>query len=478
MGINPESISIEEVLRRVPPSAPEVEMAVLGAMMRDSAASVEVIELLRVEDFYKPAHRKIFLAMQELFQKNEPIDIATVASELERTSELVSAGGRTYLVDIADSVFTSANAKTHAQIVLEKSLLRQLLAAASEIEQKCFGAFGDIGNLLDETEKVIFEIAGRRLHQDFSRIGEVLPHTFEQIERYRTQGGGITGLSTGFKDLDALTGGLHSTDLVVLAGRPSMGKTAFALNIVENIALSTGKGCAVFSLEMSKEQLAERLLSSHARVSAHNLRTGRLRNEEYARLNVSAGMLYETKIFVDDSAALGILELRAKARRLKAQHDISLVVIDYLQMMHGPRSLENRQQEISLISRSLKALAKELKVPVLALSQLSRQVEQRGGDRRPQLADLRESGAIEQDADVVMFVYRPERYGITEEKGQSLENTAEIIVGKQRNGPTGTVLLTFLKEFTRFENRADTRTVGVPPPTVSAAGAPPDDAPF
>lgn len=467
-----------EFVGRVPPQAQDVEMAVLGAMMRDAEAVGLVIEVLEDTDFYKPSHRKIFAAMQTLFEHSEPIDLATVAGELDKTGDLDKCGGRAALVDIADSVYSAANATAHARLVQDKSILRKLISTSQKISESCFTAPGEVGDLLDEAESQIFAISEARSRQDFVALGSLLPHTFDQIERYRSQGGGITGLATGYTDLDNITAGLHPSDLVILAGRPSMGKTAFALNMIEHIALDSQKACAVFSLEMSKEQVAERLLSACARVNAQHMRTGRLRPNDYVQLQSAAGRLYESKIFIDDTAAISVLELRAKARRLKAQHDIGIVVVDYMQMMHGPRNAENRQQEISVISRSLKALAKELKVPVLALSQLSRQVEQRGGDRRPQLADLRESGAIEQDADVVMFVYRPERYGITEEKGQSLENTAEIIIGKQRNGPIGTVFLTFLKDYTRFENRADTRKVGQPPPVMSSPEPPTDDAPY
>jgi replicative DNA helicase len=467
-----------EIAGRIPPQAQDVEMAVLGAMMRDAESVGLVIEVLQDTDFYKPAHRKIYTAMQSLFEHSEPIDLATVAAELEKTGDLEKCGGRAALVDIADSVFTAANAQAHARLVQDKAVLRQLIKTSQHISEACFSAPGEIGDLLDEAEGMIFAISESRARQDFTSISALTIPTFNRIDQYYKQGGGITGLPTGYTDLDGLTAGMHPSDLLILAGRPSMGKTAFALNIMEHVACEEKKACAIFSLEMSKEQLAERLLATVARVNGLDMRKGRLRREKYNDLYAAAVKLHEAKIWIDDTAALGVLELRAKARRLKAQHDIALIVVDYMQMMHGPRNAENRQQEISVISRSLKALAKEIKVPVLALSQLSRQVEQRGGDRRPQLADLRESGAIEQDADVVMFVYRPERYGITEEKGQSLENTAEIIVGKQRNGPTGTVLLTFLKEFTRFENRADTRRVGAPPQSVSSSFAPPDDAPY
>ncbi|HUU47072.1 MAG TPA: replicative DNA helicase [Acidobacteriota bacterium] len=442
-----------EISGRVPPQAVEVEMAVLGAMMRDADTVGLVIEALAPDDFYKPAHRKVFAAMVSLFERAEPVDLATVVNELERSGDLATCGNRAGLIDIADSVFTAASAVSHARIVQDKAVLRRLISAAQRITQECHTAPGDVGDLLDEAETRIFAISESRERKDVTVLSDILPQTFESIEEYHRQGGGITGLSTGFDELDTLTAGLHKSDLVILAGRPSMGKTALALNIVEHVAIEQGKPCAFFSLEMSKEQLAERLLCSRARVNAHHMRTGRLRPAQFSALSIAVGPLSEAPIYIDDSASIGILELRAKARRLKAQHNIGLVVVDYMQMMHASRSVENRQQEIAIISRSLKSLAKELNIPVLALSQLSRQVEQRGGDRRPQLSDLRESGAIEQDADVVMFVYRAERYDITTDKaGNPLANIGELIVGKQRNGPTGSVRLTFLKEFSRFEN--------------------------
>lgn len=461
---------------RLPPQALDVETAVLGAMMRDAEAVGLVIEALAAEDFYKPAHSKVFKAIVSLFERSEPVDIATVADALERSGELDSCGGRVALIDIADSVFTAANVQAHARIVQDKAVLRRMITASQQIVHECYTAPGDVGDLLDKAESKVFAISESRERSDVTTLEEVLPHTFESIEEYHKQGGGITGLSTGFDELDSLTAGFHKSDLVILAGRPSMGKTALALNIVEHVAVDQGKGCVFFSLEMSKEQLAERLLCSRARVNAHHMRTGRLRPAQFAALSIAVGPLSEAPVFIDDTAAIGILELRAKARRLKAQHDISLVIVDYMQMMHASRSMENRQQEIALISRSLKALAKELRIPVLALSQLSRQVEQRGGERRPQLSDLRESGAIEQDADVVMFVYRAERYDITEDKsGRSMANVAEIIVGKQRNGPTGTARLTFLKEYARFENMSRDSSSGPPPePGESMEG----DAPF
>ena len=469
---------------RVPPQALEVESAVLGAMMMDAEAVGNVIEILKPDDFYKPAHRKIYEAMLALFERSEPVDLATVRAELENLGQLEKCGGPAALIDIADSVLTAAYAPTHARLVQDKAVLRRLIGAANKIAQECHTAPGDVGDLLDDAEGAIFAISESRAKQDFVALADILPGTFEDIEEYHRRGGGITGLPTGFEELDLKTAGMHNSDLVILAGRPSMGKTALALNMIEHIAIDLHKACAFFSLEMSKEQLAQRMLCSRARINAHSMRTGRLRASEYSALSIAVGPLSEAPVFIDDSASIGILELRAKARRLKAQHDLALVVIDYLQMMHGPRSMENRQQEIALISRSLKSLAKELSIPVLALSQLSRQVEQRGGERRPQLSDLRESGAIEQDADLVMFVYRPERYDITEDSsGRSMANVAEIIIGKQRNGPTGTVRLTFLKEYARFENLAREGLVG-PPPMDGGPGPSdfppmgPDDTPF
>ncbi|MBI5869018.1 MAG: replicative DNA helicase [candidate division Zixibacteria bacterium] len=461
---------------RVPPQALDVEVAVLGAMMLDPDAVGHVIEVLDAEDFYKPAHGKIYAAMLALFDRNEPVDMATVASELEKSGELQKCGGPNGLIDIADSVFTAANATALARIIKDKAVLRQLITEASRIAQECHTAPGDVGELLDDTEGRIFAISEKRWRQDFVSLAEILPKTFESIEEYNRRGGGITGLPTGFDELDQLTAGLHPSDLVILAGRPSMGKTALALNIMENLAIDHHKPCAIFSLEMSKEQLAQRMLCSRAKINAHSMRTGRLRASEYSALSIAVGPLSEAPVFIDDSAAIGILELRAKARRLKAQHNIQLIVLDYMQMMHGPRNVENRQQEIAMISRSLKSLAKELELPVLALSQLSRQVEQRGGERRPQLSDLRESGAIEQDADVVMFVYRAERYDITTDKaGNPLHNVAEVIVGKQRNGPTGTARLAFLKDYARFENLS--RDVGIGVGQAEGPGPYPDDYP-
>ena len=440
---------------RLPPQAVEVEQVVLGALLIDGEAVGRVVEILRPDDFYKRAHRLIYEAVLALFERNEPVDLITVPEQLQNQKALEDAGGRVALVELSENVATSANIEYHAKIVREKSVLRRLMHAATTIAKECYDPSTDPDGLLDRAEQTIFEISEQRTLQDFVLFGDLLGDTFREIEEFHRRGGQITGIATGFTELDAMTSGLHRGELIIIAGRPSMGKTAFALNVAEHVAIKENTTVGIFSLEMSKDQVVLRMLCSLARINAHALRTNRLRNEEWPRLSNATGPLHECKIWIDDTAALGILELRAKARRLKAQHDVGLIIVDYLQMMRGPLRAENRQQEIAVISRSLKALAKELNIPVVALSQLSRGPEQRGGERRPQLADLRESGAIEQDADVVMFIYRPELYDILKDKkGKSVENIAEIIVSKQRNGPTGTRRLAFVKEYIRFENLA------------------------
>ncbi|MCI0329355.1 MAG: replicative DNA helicase [candidate division Zixibacteria bacterium] len=446
-----------ETAERIPPSNLEAERAVLGAMLLDKEAIGRTLEMIDETAFYRPAHQKIFWRMVKLYDANEPVDLTTLSDALAKSGELEEVGGRLYLVSLAEGVATSANVEYHSRIVLEKATLRQLIETGTQVVSSCYDPTAEVDDLLDRAESRIFAISEVRMKQGFVELGSILPHTFESIEEYHRQEGAITGLETGFPEMDALTGGLQPSDLVVVAGRPSMGKTAFVLTLCEHAALHATQPTpvAIFSLEMSKQQVAQRMLCSRARVSWHRMRTGRLANAEWTNLGIAVGPLSEAKIFVDDSPNIGVLEMRAKARRLMSQHQIGLLVIDYMQLMHGPRGAESRQQEISIISRSLKGLAKELDIPVVALSQLSRQVEIRGGDRRPVLADLRESGAIEQDADVVAFIYRPEMYKMERDKeGRSLEGVAEVIVAKQRNGPTGTVRLTFIKEYARFENMA------------------------
>jgi replicative DNA helicase len=439
------------------PQALEAEQAVLAAILNFRDAVYEVMDVIKdPEVFYDPRHRDIFTSAIKLFEENKPIDLVTIADQLEKHQKLERIGGRSYLAELTSFLASTANVRHHANIVYDKYLLRRLIEISAGIADECRSGGKEAEDLLDEAENSIFNISQNRLGDGFEHIGKILPETFEQIEEYHKSGGGITGLATGFIDLDNLSSGLHKGDFIVIAGRPSMGKTGLGLNIMENIAIDHKQPVALFSLEMSKSQIALRLLCSKARINAHKMRTGRLPDHDWPRLSDAVGPLSEANIFIDDTPNIGILELRAKARRLKAKEDIQLLIVDYLQMMQGPRGAENRQQEIAVISRSMKGIAKELSIPVIAISQLSRGVEMRGGDRRPQLADLRESGAIEQDADVVMFVYRPEFYGIELDRdGNSTENLAEILMAKQRNGPTGTVKLTFVKDFIRFENRTE-----------------------
>ncbi len=440
---------------KVPPQAVEVEQTVLGAMLIEKEAVPKALEVLDEDSFYRDAHRKIFQAMTSLFDKSEPIDVTTVTEELRRRSQLEAVGGPYYLTELTMKVTSAANVESHAYIVLEKAILRRLIEASSEITNRSYSPAEDPLELLDEAEQKIFEIAERRLKKSFTSMTKAVTETFEILEKIHGQRGGVTGVPTGFTFLDNLTGGFQASDLVIIAGRPSQGKTALALSIGRNAAVDHGIPVGFFSLEMSSQQLVLRLLAAEARVNAQELRTGRLKDEEWPKLSTKCHKLASAKIFIDDTPALGILELRAKARRLKAEHNVAMVVVDYLHLMQGPRHAENREKEISMISRSLKALAKELAIPVVALSQLSRAVEARSG-RRPVLSDLRESGAIEQDADVVLFVHRPEIYGerFLEDGQTPSEGIAEITLGKQRNGPTGQIQLSFIKEYARFENLA------------------------
>jgi replicative DNA helicase len=440
-------------LEKIPPQSIEVEQAVLGAMLLDKEAIGKALEIIDQDSFYRDDHQKIFSVVVNLYDKNQPVDIITVSDELTKRKELDNIGGRIYLLELTEKIATTANIEYHCNIVLEKSTLRKLIDTSTRIVSQCYDAALDVDDLLDRAEQGIFNISEKRIKEGFIPIGELLPHTFEAIEEYQKKGGMVTGLSTGFIEVDTLTGGLQNSDLIVVASRPSMGKTAFCLSIAEHVAIEEETPVGIFSLEMAKSQLAQRMLCSRARFSTYKMRTGRISDHEYSNLAVAVGPLAEAKIFIDDTPNIGILQMRAKARRLKAQHDVGVIIVDYLQLMQGPKNTESRQQEISMISRSLKGLAKELNIPVIAVSQLSRKVEDRGGDRRPLLADLRESGAIEQDADVVIFVYRPEFYGIEKFKdGAPSEGVAEIILSKHRNGPTGDLRLTFIKDYARFEN--------------------------
>ena len=439
---------------RQPPWSPEAEVSVLGGMLLDANAVAKAVELVHEPMFYREAHRRLFRSMQRLFERGTPIDVVTLSEELKAEGALDSVGGPAYLAEILEAVPTAANIEYHCRLVREKALLRRLIEAATQIIQDAYKAgSGDIDETLDLAEQRVFEIAQAYERGGFIRLKELIWKTFEYIEKLEAAAGGITGIATGFADLDRYTAGFQPADLIVVAGRPSMGKTAIVLNFAQFAAIETQIPLALFSLEMSKEQIVQRLLCSEARVDSNRLRTGRLQSDDYTRLSTAAGHLSQAPIWIDDTPALTALELRAKARRLKAEVDIKLIVVDYLQLMQGPRDAENRVQEISAISRALKAVSKELDVPVIALSQLSRAPEQRQ-DHRPQLADLRESGAIEQDADVVLFLYRPGVYATPQSLIESpeLETQAELIVGKQRNGPTGSIQLIFRREFTRFES--------------------------
>lgn len=443
---------------RLPPQSLEGEMSVLGGVLLENEALNKALEILRPEDFYREGHRKIFTALIALSEKGEPADLVTLTAMLQQTGDLEAIGGGGYLATLVDYVPTAANIVYYSRLVKEKALARRLIQVATEIATRGYEG-GDVEADLDWAEKSIFEVAGAKSKPSYFSIREIMKDTFKTIERLYDRKELITGIPTGFADLDMMTAGLQGGDLVIVAARPSMGKTAFCLNVAEYAALRAEKPSPVviFSLEMSKEQLVQRMLCSVSRVDASRLRTGHLGESDWPKLTNGAGLLSDAPIFIDDTPSISVLELRAKARRLKAEHDLGMVVVDYLQLMQG-RNAENRQQEISEISRSLKALAKELNVPVVALSQLNRSLENRT-DKRPMMADLRESGAIEQDADVIMFIYREtvycdacKRRDNSCEKGH--ERDAEIIIGKQRNGPIGTVHLTFLGEFTRFENQS------------------------
>jgi replicative DNA helicase len=445
----------DPALQKLPPQNLDAEQAVLGAILLDNSALPRVIEIIHPPDFYRAGHRRIYEAMLDLFEKDDSIDLITTREKLEQSNQLEEAGGTAYLSSLVDLVPTAANVQYHCRIVREKAILRGLIGTATEIASMSYEGSQDVEVLLDEAERRIFDISERRVRSGFTPIRSIMKHSFEVIEKLYEKKEEITGVATGFVDLDKLTSGFQPSDLIVIAGRPSMGKTAFVLNIAENVGIKSRLPVAIFSLEMAKEQLVMRMLSSRAKVDSNRLRSGFLTQQDWPRLSIAAGELAEASIFIDDSASISVLEIRAKARRLKAEHDVGLIVIDYLQLLRGRDRVESRQQEISEISRSLKALAKELRVPVIALSQLSRAVETRGGDRRPLLSDLRESGAIEQDADVVAFIYREEVYRKDEEEADmsDVAGKAEIIVRKQRNGPIGKVDLTFLKEYTRFENQ-------------------------
>ncbi|NNE44265.1 MAG: replicative DNA helicase, partial [Gemmatimonadetes bacterium] len=434
----------------MPPQALEAEVAVLSAMMLDNVAVSVVVQEMDSEDFYKPSHQKICAGIFRLFERGEAVDIVTLSDELAKSGDLDKIGGEIYLAELLDSSVSAANVEYHAKIVRDKAMLRRMISAAREIAEEAYGSPDDVSEFLDRSEHRMFEIAEKGPRQGFVAIRDLLHDSFEKIEELFHNKRLVTGVPTGYLDLDTLTSGFQPSEFIIIAGRPSMGKTALTLNIAQHVSVTEKLPVAFFSLEMSKESLVHRMLAGEARVDSNRLRTGFLKESEWPRLTTAAGKLGDADFFVDDTAGITALEVRAKARRLMVETKgrLSMIVIDYMQLIRGHGRQENRQQEVSGISRSLKALAKELQIPVVALSQLKRPTEVKEGVRRPMLSDLRESGSIEQDADVVIFIHRPEVFNPTPEN----EGIAEIIIGKQRNGPIGKVRLAFLGQHTRFEN--------------------------
>lgn len=433
---------------RIPPQSIEAEQAVLGAIFLEPAALTVASEILIPEDYYRTAHQKIYNTMLKLNDHGKAVDVVTVIEELAAAKDLEDVGGVTYLTELAESVPTAANIEYYARIVEEKSLLRRLIRTATTIAQEGYNREDEVDALLNEAEKSIMEVAQRKNTSAFHNIKDVLVRTYDNIEMLHNRKGDVTGIPTGFAELDHMTAGFQRNDLIIVAARPSVGKTAFALNIAQNVATKTDENVAIFSLEMGAEQLVMRMLCAEGNINAQNLRTGSLTDEDWRKLTMAMGSLSNSGIYIDDTPGVRIGEIRSKCRRLKQEHGLGMILIDYLQLIQGNgRSGENRQQEVSEISRSLKALARELEVPVIALSQLSRGVEQRQ-DKRPMMSDIRESGSIEQDADIVAFLYRDDYY----DKESENKNIIEIIIAKQRNGPVGTVQLAFVKEYNKFVN--------------------------
>lgn len=436
-------------IHRLPPQNLEAEQCVLGSILLKKGALVKVLEVISQDDFYREAHKTIFAAMVKLFEKNEPQDLITVSNILKGQGKLDEVGGPAYLASLTDIVPVSANILYYGRIIREKSILRRLIQTSTDIASRCYDEPEDIDDLVDEAEQSIFEISRSKSNQSFKSMGSIIPKALDALEKRYKHKEAITGVATGYHEFDKKTAGLQPSDLIILAGRPSMGKTALAMNIVQHAAIVEKTPVAVFSLEMSEEQLGLRMVCSISRVNSQAIRTGQLKERDWPHITRACNILSGTPIFIDDTPSISVLEVRAKSRRLKTEHDIGLVVVDYLQLMRGRSNTERREQEISEISRSLKAMAKELHIPVIALSQLNRSLESRT-DKRPQLSDLRESGAIEQDADVICFIYRDEVYNKSENNPN--KGLAEVIIGKQRNGPIGTLTLTFIDSITTFEN--------------------------
>ncbi|MDM5251028.1 MULTISPECIES: replicative DNA helicase [unclassified Lysinibacillus] len=449
----------EPMMDRVPPHNREAEQSVIGAIFLDPQALITASEILLADDFYHNAHKQIFETMLRLSDQGKAIDVVTVTEELSAKKEIEDVGGLSYLLELANAVPTAANVAHYAKIVEEKALLRRLIRVATKIVEDGYTREDEVEALLGEAEKKMMEVASRKNAGDFKHVKDVLVETFDNIEQLQSQKGDVTGIPTGFRDLDHITAGFQRNDLIIVAARPSVGKTAFALNVAQSVAVQARENVAIFSLEMGAEQLVMRMLCAEGNIDAQVLRTGALTTEDWGKLTMAMGSLSNSGIFIDDTPGVRINEIRAKCRRLAQEHGLGMILIDYLQLIQGSgKAGENRQQEVSEISRSLKHLARELKVPVIALSQLSRGVEQRQ-DKRPMMSDLRESGSIEQDADIVAFLYRDDYY----DKESESKNMIEIIIAKQRNGPTGTVTLAFKKEFNKFIN-VDWSQMPPPPP--------------
>lgn len=438
----------DSIIDRVPPHNHEAEQSVIGAIFLDPQALITASEILVAEDFYRTAHQKIFQTMLKLSDQGKAIDVVTVTEELSAKKEIEDVGGLSYLTELANAVPTAANIAHYAKIVEEKALLRRLIRVATKIAEDGYTREDEVEALLSEAEKKMMEVSSRKNAGDFQHVKDVLVQTYDNIEQLQSRKGDVTGIPTGFRDLDRITAGFQRNDLIIVAARPSVGKTAFALNVAQSVAIQARENVAIFSLEMGAEQLVMRMICAEGNIDAQVLRTGALTTDDWGKLTMAMGSLSNSGIFIDDTPGVRVNEIRAKSRRLAQEHGLGMILIDYLQLIQGSgKPGENRQQEVSEISRSLKALARELKVPVIALSQLSRGVEQRQ-DKRPMMSDLRESGSIEQDADIVAFLYRDDYY----DKESESKNMIEIIVAKQRNGPTGTVTLAFKKEFNKFIN--------------------------
>jgi replicative DNA helicase len=472
--VNHEAIAKE--YGKLPPQVLDLEESVLGALMIERDALTTVIDILQPVSFYKESHQKIYSSIQELFQKSEPVDILTVKNQLKINGDLELVGGAYYISKLTNNVASAANIEFHARIISQKYIQRELIRISTETITDAYDETSDVFDLLDKAEQDLFSVAQGNIRKSFDAMPSLVQQAKDQIKKAGEKGDGVNGVPSGFAELDRLTSGWQASELLILAARPGMGKTAFVLSMARNIAVDQGLPIAIFSLEMSSLQMVMRLVASETGLSSDKLKKGNLAQHEWEQLNAKVSTLTEAPLFIDDTPGLSVFELRAKARRLKAQHDIQMIVIDYLQLMHaGGKDGGNRQEEISIISRSLKVLAKELQIPVIALSQLSRAVETRGGDKRPMLSDLRESGAIEQDADMVMFIYRPDYYDITvDEEGNSLAGITEIIVAKHRNGALENIQLRFVPEQAKFVDlhAADLNTFSVSEPVTGAEEEP------